>query len=141
MNVHNESWEAGGKTSYISNNAFDDVNKATASQQRTTMDIQSLGFSYWQSSFSPGISVADCDNDKTLDLLCSIVETLPHGKGSRDNSQFCEQTMGRIFPSWSLTSLNSQLLLFPYLEKPSKLSWTSGKGQERPNPFHYRDFK
>lgn len=46
MNVHNESWEAGGKTSYISNNAFDDVNKATASQQRTTMDIQSLGFSY-----------------------------------------------------------------------------------------------
>lgn len=95
MNAHNDHWEAAGETNYVSDNAFDDVNKPAT-----------WPFRAWASA-----AVLYYDNDM-LDLLRHITETFPCGNGGTDNSHFPGQmsysgaTLS-FFPSCSLTSFTS----------------------------------
>lgn len=108
--------------------------KAATSQQVTTVDVQSLGSAgavfflsrhcgswlwQWQSSRPSRWHYRDSSSreQKYRQLPVAWADELQWGRS--------------FFPSWSLTSLTSQLPWFTHLEKPSNLSSTSGVGPER----------
>ena len=111
--------------------------KAVASQQRTTVDVQSLG-SAGPVSFLPrqhGIWLWQWPNGSPSLSHYRDISSWEWKHTQLPVTWADELQWGEsFFPSWSLTSLTPQLPWFTYLEKPSQL-FNFGQGPREAKPF------
>lgn len=100
-------------------------------------DIQSVGTSH-SALLSAQAALSPWDNDKTVDLLCSIRETSHQGKGSADNSRLPGQTIYSgthlsFLPGLFLPELLHPLYLLPWRSHQHALQFH--ERVERPKLF------